>query len=215
MQPRFSRGQFIHIVATVNLDAGTGEIGYVNPGGAAMESYASNEYGVELQVTDGAGQILFSKKPLVLLNSEDEGNQRTGLVNEAVPFIQGMQEVLLLMNGQVTSRYVAGQLDLPPDARIELSEARLPSPNRRALTGPPEARRSGMTYTVQARAAGENVWQTLAVGRSIPDIEVDVNQFPSPEKIQVRVLITNGFEARIVGEHEITVGDLDEAMDND
>lgn len=67
-----------------------------------------------------------------------------------------------------------------------------------------------MTYTVQARAAGENVWQTLAVGRNAPDIEVDVNQFPSAEKIQVRVLMTNGFEQRTVGEHEIVVGNLDE-----
>jgi hypothetical protein len=207
---RFTRGQFVHIVASVNLDAGTGEILYVNPAGAAMEGSASNEHGVELQVTDAAGQILFSKKPQVLLNSEGNPNSRTGLVNEAVPFTKGMHEVLLMMNGQIQSRFVAGQADLPADASITLNQAQPSSPNRRALTGPPEARQSGMTYTIQARAAGDKVWQTLAVGRSVPDIEVDVNQFPAAKKVQVRVLMTNGFEARFVGEHEVVVGNLDE-----
>jgi hypothetical protein len=210
MQPRFTRGQFVHIIAAVNLRAGTGEILSVTPTGGAMQYSGSNEDSVELQVQDAAGHILFSKKSRVLLNSEGDPDARAGLINEAVPVTQGMQEVLLLINGQVASRYIAGRLDLPSDARIVLSEARLPSPNRRALTGPPEARRTGMTYTVQARAVGEKVWQTLAVGRSVPDIEVDVNQFPSAEKVQVRVFMTNGFEQRLVGEHEIVVGNLDE-----
>ena len=211
MEPRFTRGRFVHVVALVNLDAGTGEILYINPATAALEGPGSNEYGVELQFNAAAGQLLFSHKPQVLVDScRDDNEPRTGLINLDFPFSPDMKEVVLLINGREQSRYVAGAIDLPVDARIELGEPKPASPHRRTLKGPPEAKRSGVTYTVQARSAGEDAWQTLAVGRSVPDIEVDVNQFPSAEKVQVRVLMTNGFEQRLVGEHEIVVGNLDE-----
>jgi hypothetical protein len=209
LESRLTRGQFVHVVAALDLHAGTGQILYVNPAAAAIEGSASNEHGIELQFTDAAGQILFSRTPQVLINAcEDAAAPRTGLISEDVPLIQGMKEVLLLMHGQVQSRYVAGEIDLPVDAEITLGGALPGRPHRRALVGSPEARRSGVTYTVQARRAGQAIWQTIAVGRSIPDTEVNLNQFPSAEQVEVRVLMTNGFEERILAEHKIVVGDL-------
>lgn len=206
---RVAGGRFVHVVAALDLQAGTGQILYVSPAAIALEGAASNDHGVELQFNDTAGQILFSRTPQVLINAcEDAAAPRTGMVNEAVPFVEGMKEALLLINGQVQSRYVAGALDPPADAGIVLSEPLPDSPHRRRIAGPPEARRSGVAYTIQARPAGAAVWQTIAAGRAAPDVEVNLNQFPSAAKVELRVLMTNGFEDRVLAEREIVVGDL-------
>jgi len=51
----------------------------------------------------------------------------------------------------------------------------------------------GVTYTVQARAEHDPIWQTLAVGLPQPTTEVDVNQFPGAKSVNVRVLKSDGF----------------------
>jgi hypothetical protein len=207
MEPKLAQGQFVHVVAAVNLSAGTGKILYVNPATVATVGTASNEYAVELQFNDAAGQLLLSHKPQVLIDScEDSGHARMGLINEDVPYLQGMKEILLLVNGQVQSRYVAGDAVMPAAAGITLGGAQPSSPHRRALTAESAVEQSGITYTVQAKPASESAWRTISVGRSRPDIDVNVNQFPSAKKVDVRVLMTNGFEERILSEHEIVVG---------
>lgn len=207
MENRFTRGQFVHVVATVNLREGTGEILYVNPTTTAPALAAPNKHGVELQALDANGRVLVTNKPQVLFEGRhDDPLPRAGLVSADLPFVPGMQEVRLLINGQVASRHVAGAMDPLADAAIVLGGPPPDSPNRRTLSAPPEARRGGVTYTVQARAQGQAAWQTLAIGRSTPDVEVDVNQFPQADKIRVRVLMTNGFEQRLVAEREIVVG---------
>lgn len=210
IKARLTRGQFVHVVAVVNFDAGTGEIRYVNPAKVATERAVSNEFGVELQFKDADGQLLSSHQPQVLLDSEDRTNAHAGLVSHNAPFVQGMKEVLLLINGQVKSRYTAGDIRLPAMPEIMLVDAEPGKPHRRRLTGAQDAQRSGITYTVQARPAGEVSWQTISAGRSVPDSEINVNQFPGAQKIEVRILMTNGFEELIIAEREIVVGNLGE-----
>ena len=53
------------------------------------------------------------------------------------------------------------------------------------------------------RPAGEQTWQTIAVGRRTPEVVIDRNQFPGAESAKVRVLRSTGFEDSIVAEDEI------------
>lgn len=207
MELSVTQGDFVHIVATVDLNAGTGKILHVNRAKVATQSSAQNDYGVELRFHDAAGQELLSMMPQLLFESCDaEDETRAGLINQDVPYIPGMKEVVLLVNGQVQSRYVAGELLSTAEAGFDVGETAPQSPHRRQLSSHAMPEQEGITYTVQARPAGEAVWQTIAVGRSKPDMEVNVNQFPSAEKIDVRVVMTNGFEEEIVAEHRIVVG---------
>lgn len=91
----------------------------------------------------------------MLLDSEGHVNPHIGLVNYDAPFISGMKEVLLVINGQVQSRYVADDVDLPANAEIVLGDTGPIKRHRRKLLGPPDARRNGITYTVRAQPAAE------------------------------------------------------------
>jgi hypothetical protein len=106
-------------------------------------------------INDAAGRVLFSHQPQVLLDSEGHVNPYIGLVNYDAPLISGMKEVLLMINGQVQSRYVADDFDLPANAGMVLGDTGPIKPHWHKLLGPPDARRNGITYTVQAQPAAE------------------------------------------------------------
>jgi len=60
------------------------------------------------------------------------------------------------------------------------------------------------TYTLQAREKGSSLWQTLDVGLDSPDAgQVDLNQFPDADAIEVRVLKSSGFDTEEVDRTEI------------
>ena len=200
----------VHVVAVLNLQARTGQILYVNPTSAVAPAAASTEHGVELQVNDGEGRPMLRRLPhLLFIACEDPSAASQALLTEDLPLEPGTREVVLLIDGQVRSWHVSSPLDLDVAAGIVVSDPLPGRPNRRALTGRSRARHPGVTYTVQARPGPDSHWQTVAVGRATPDTEVDVNQFPSAERVEVRVLMTNGFEERALATEEITVGDLD------
>ncbi|GAA6179570.1 hypothetical protein NBRC116594_10080 [Shimia sp. NS0008-38b] len=60
------------------------------------------------------------------------------------------------------------------------------------------------TYTVQAREKGSDLWQTLDIGLDRPDAgQIDLNQFPNAEAIEVRVLKSSGFDLEEIDRAEI------------
>ncbi|WP_299810303.1 hypothetical protein [uncultured Roseibium sp.] len=60
------------------------------------------------------------------------------------------------------------------------------------------------TYTLQAREKGGSLWQTLDIGLDRPDAgQVDLNQFPHADAIEVRVLKSTGFDTEEVDRTEI------------
>ena len=204
---RSGQGRFVSIVASVDLNARTGRILYLNPSSAAITGGVPNDRGVELQVNDEAGGSLIRLRPSLLFGACDDPASASGaLVKEDVRFVQGMHEVLLLVDGQVQSRHVAGPVDPAANDDIAISKRRPGHPNRRTVNRTPGTKREGISYTVQARTAGDSRWETFAVGRETPDVEVNVNQFPGAARVEVRVLATNGFDDGVVAAEEIIVG---------
>jgi hypothetical protein len=41
-------------------------------------------------------------------------------------------------------------------------------------------------------------WETVAIGKTTPDLAIDWNQFQNTQSLQVRVVATNGFKSSIV-----------------
>ena len=57
-----------------------------------------------------------------------------------------------------------------------------------------------VTYSIQARPVGEQIWQTLAAARSSPDYEIDPNQFGGATEVDVRVTRNRGFRSEEVSQ---------------
>lgn len=209
MKSKLIKGRFIHIVASVELDTGNSEILYVNPSSFAIEPITPDEntYRVELQFIDAEGRQLFSHTPQLQIASCDDSSDLAyeGLINESVSYVNDIKEIRLFVNENEQSRYVAGDFAQAVDPGVALGGPLPDSPHRRGLTARPDASESGFTYTIQARPVGESQWQTISVGRSTPDIDVNVNQFPSAERIDVRVLKTNGVDEEVILEEEIAI----------
>ena len=68
-----------------------------------------------------------------------------------------------------------------------------------------EATNPKVTYTVQVSADDGASWQTVAVGSPTPEIPLDRSQFPSAQRLKVRVTETNGFQVSDAREQDISL----------
>jgi hypothetical protein len=218
MQSKLERGQFVHVVATVDLAKHTGEIRYVNPATTGISTTAPGSEEVELSVEDATGAKKKTWHPVVRFPSSEDGNKPTiGLIQEDIPREPWMKVLRLSINGQEVSKYEAGAsppaaaagatLGAAPGAAapsLALEAAGSDRPHRRQLrinAGPQP--RQGVTYTVQVKPDGADAWQTISVGRDTPATEIDRNQFPGSREVDVRVLQTTGFDERVLAEQKL------------
>ena len=203
MPSRYSEGRFVHVVGLVDLDQGTGDISYVGPTGRGILREGAGNPRIELEVQDGAGGTLHVQTAELRRSSCAPPDVQNGMIQEHLPFIEGMSKVLLKLDGNVVDTYEAGTP--PAAAALGLQPEAAGRMGVRAAA--PLATERGVTYTVQVQPEGQAGWQTIAVGRRTPDAEVDVKQFPGARKLQVRVLQTDGFTSDEVMRREVVLGD--------
>jgi len=205
--PAIERGDYVHVVATVDLDAKSGKILYVNPANTRFASDAVPDGRVELVAADAAGKTLVRAAVIPRYGScEEEGQTRTGLVQADLPRIAGMKSLELLIDGASVSRYEAGAPPPPPAAPARrglgfaapgLAAHRRPLTLHDAATIAPMA---GVTYSVQVKPDTGGPWNTIAVGSPTPHVEIDRNQFAGAKTAEVRILRTTGFEEEVLAE---------------
>jgi hypothetical protein len=119
-----------------------------------------------------------------------------------------MKSVSLQLKGKEISRYEAGAAPSGPTAGatfgLELAGAAAASrrPLRIDQLGglQPVA---GVTYSVQVKPDNKSTWDTIAVSRPTPEVDVDRNQFAGAKRAAVRVLRTTGFDEEIIAEDTV------------
>jgi len=62
---------------------------------------------------------------------------------------------------------------------------------------------AGVTYSVQVKPDNKETWDTIAVSRPTPDVDVDRNQFAGAKRATIRVLRTTGFNEDVIAEDTI------------
>jgi len=221
MEAKLEKRKFVHVVATVDLGSNTAAILYVNPSTVGIVSNDIGNPEVEMSVEDATGAQKQMRHPVVRFASSKPGATPTvGLIQEDIPYEPWMSVVKLFVNGQEAARYVAGPATVShddglavrgvvPGASPFVVEAPSPArPNRRRLrpSGGMQPR-EGVTYTVQVKPEGDDAWHTITIGRDTPETEIDRNQFPGASSVRVRVLQTNGFDERALGEQRVDLGD--------
>lgn len=212
-------GRFVNIIASVDRTAGSGRILYVNPVSVATSADTGAAGGptqptpfdvFELSIQDATGRELRRVQPNIQIAACDEGSPTTALVNQDLPWEPGMQRIVLMHKGVEVARFeggrplagvAAGSAGMAP---MVVSPSDVTKPHRLSLRTPVRIdAEEGVTYTIQVRPQGKMAWQTIAVGRPTPSLDVDRNQFPGVVNATVRVLRTTGFEDEVVVEQDI------------
>ncbi|AMA60174.1 hypothetical protein [Bradyrhizobium sp. CCGE-LA001] len=207
MKTEIKTGSFVHVVATINKTAGDGKIMYVNPSVSTVASDAATDKDVELVAYDTNGKEVY-RNPVVVRRSSAEPDRpnEVGLIQADLPRIAGMKSVSLELKGKEISRYEAGPAPAKPAATFGLELAGAAATSRRPLKIDQLAGLepvAGVTYSVQVRPDNKSAWDTIAVSRPTPEVEVDRNQFAGAKRAEVRVLRTTGFEEEVIAEETV------------
>jgi hypothetical protein len=215
--PQTKTGTFVHVVASVDLVNGTGKILYVNPSSvstapetpeATAQSGATPRQRFEISIQDAEGKELRRLHPTIQVSScEADQQPKTGLISEDIPLVHGMRRLLLLYGGAEIGRFEAGERHSAAVSGMRplTFDAPVPSkPQHRSISVveavPPK---EGITYTVQVKPENGMAWQTIAVGRPTPNVQIDRNQFPGTRSARVRVLRSTGFEDEVFAEEDV------------
>lgn len=209
MKAEIKTGSFVHVVATINKASGDGKIMYVNPSVSTISSDAVTDKDVELATYNSNGKEVF-RGPVVVRRSSNEPDRPNdvGLIQADLPRMPDMKSVRLLLRGQEVSRYEGGPKPGGPAAGVTfgLELAGNVAANRRPLkidelAGVQPV--AGVTYSVQVKPDNKETWDTIAVSRPTPDVDVDRNQFAGAKRAAIRVLRSTGFDEDIIAEDTI------------
>jgi hypothetical protein len=209
MKSEIKTGSFVHVVATINKTSGDGKIMYVNPSVSTIASDAVTDKDVELAAYDSNGKEIY-REPVVVRRSSNEPDRPNdvGLIQADLPRMPEMKSVRLLLKGKEISRYEGGPK--PPGAAaggtFGLALGGNTAANRRPLKINQLAGLqpvAGVTYSVQVKPDNKETWDTIAVSRPTPDVDVDRNQFAGAKRATIRVLRTTGFDEDVIAEDTI------------
>src|SRR5262249_13110415 len=181
MKTELKPGSFVHVVATVNKIKGDGSIKYVNPSTSTIASDAATDKDVELAAYDSTGKEIF-REPVIVRRSSNEPDRPSdvGLIQADLPRMRDMKSVRLLLKGQEISRYDGGPKPAGAAAAFGIALAGNAAANRRPLKIDELAGLqpvAGVTYSVQVKPDNKETWDTIAVSRPTPQVDVDRNQF--------------------------------------
>lgn len=194
------QGQFIQVVGTLDLRSGEAQILYVNPASsAAVTGPGEGDRRATLEMLSATGEVIDSVHPALQISScRGDDADDVALIQEYLPAHPGAASIRIKVDNRVLAEFSAGALR---EHELEVMRAE-PVDTGSTHAGPKVVLGRGrqaqpnVTYSVQARAKNARTWSTLTVGRQLPEVVLDANQFPGQSQVEVRVLETNGFTER-------------------
>lgn len=209
LEVNMASGDFINIVGTINLTKKTGKILYVNPVSNVMLQAAGQDHSVQVRVKSADDQVLQQQPAIVKLNPcSDSKKDQTGIIEAVVSWHPEAKVVELLIDGNVVDTYRASGA-----AERSLTNLRASDASEEAVSLPMDAAESeagNLSYNVQVSIDNGQTWETVAVGRSSPDVTIDRNQFEPGTNVTVRVIATDGFNSHIVTGETFSVDEPEE-----
>lgn len=187
-------GDFVSIVATVNLTKQTGDIRYVDHVGRATAPAPLPNQLAAVRFVDGAGKVIESFPTWVREDSDlAPGEDRVGLVQVIVPVQRSAASLELVVQGRVVSRRVISKhAPVVKALRVSALATRLAGQPGRTLTWiGADLDLNRLTYLVQISGDGET-WETLATGLAASKLTVTDEQLKGGSR-RVRVIANDGF----------------------
>lgn len=196
-------GDFINVVGTVNLTRKIGKIRYVNLVTNVLAPATGGDGYVLLRTKSANDQLLGEFPVRVKLNTcSNRRKEQTGIVDVVIPSHPGARALELVIGGQVVDAYRAAAV--PPD----LSNLRGPGGGGDVMAFAWDVADSegiNIFYNIQVSTDNGHSWQTVAVGLTSPDVEIDRSQFAPGTEVTVRVTATDGFTSKVVTSDKFSI----------
>ena len=173
-----------------------GKILFVNPVTRALTPAPAGESSVEIRVLDPDGQTFQAVPVRVKLNTCAESSQdQIGIVDAIILSHADARQLDLVIEGQVVDTFRAGgeTPDVSNLRREEITESAMSL----AWDTPADVGPAKIYYNIQSSTDQGNTWQTIAVGRTSPDLSIDRSQYPPGSRVTVRVIATDGFTSTV------------------
>ena len=181
----------VSVVATVNLTAVSGQIRYVTPLERRRPMKGTGSDAV-LRVADDTGTVLGEFPVEVRLDSEIlPGQDLHGLVDAVVEVDPEARAIELVVDSTVVDRYHVG------GAAPQMRAARVEGTTDGLVVAGEATEAEAATYAVQVSTDDGRSWQTVAVGRTTPSVEIDRSVFAPGQTVRVRVMASNGLERSV------------------
>jgi hypothetical protein len=189
------KGRFVHIVASVDLTARTGQFRYVFPVSLA-EPPARGEQMAELRVLAADGRLLQKYPAAIRLDTDiPRGEHQTALIDISVPLNERTARLQLFLGSQMLAEFKAlGRPPLPPTGLHFENVTAADPKNALAITErlawtPSKTTGEPITYIV-TRSDDREHWETLGVGITGSSITLTTQQAHSAI---LQVTATDGF----------------------
>jgi hypothetical protein len=210
LERELREGDYLTVVATVNLTAGTAEIVDARRLAAALVPLGDPGGTLELRALDAAGRELGRWNVPFLPNSEREpGEDLMGILDAAVPFVEGIAAIEVIVEGRV-----ADSLAAAVPAPVGAAELRIEEPQGPAALALPAGTVTldwsaagvapeGVSYDVQASTDGGRSWLTVAIGLTEPRTTIDLSGLGADGPVELRIMVKEGFEQRVLDTAEV------------
>jgi hypothetical protein len=189
-------GDFISVVASVNLTKQTGSIRYVDRvTRATVPGPPKNEL-ASLRFRDKTGKVIGTYPAWVRESTDREaGEDRTGLVQAIIPLNPAAASLELLLQGKVVGKRLI-TAHAPVVGQMRLSDRRVSQADgttARVITwAGADADGGPLTYLVQI-SAEDDTWDTIATGLTTNSITLTEDQLKGDTPRRLRVIANDGF----------------------
>ena len=204
LEVNMTSGSFVNVVATINLTQRTSKIRFVNPVSRALVPVTPTDTRVEVRILGDQDQVLETLRVPVKFNtcSESIGKQ-IGVVDAVIPWHADARQLQLLIDGQVVDSYRGGTVT--PDVSNLHVESTTDSAVSLAWDAAADAESTNVKYNVQSSTDDGQTWQTIAVGQTSPQVDLDRSQYPPGSRVTVRVIATDGFTNKTISTERFAV----------
>ena len=197
LEVSMASGSFVNVVATINLTKRTSKILYVNPVSRVLTPAPAGDTRVEVRILDDQDQPLETLRVAVKLNTcSDSKTAQIGVVDAVIPWHPNARQLQLLIDGQVVDTYRGGAIT--PNVSNLHHEGTSDSDLSFAWEAADDPGATNIKYNVQSSTDDGQTWQTVAVGHTSPQVDIDRSQYPPGSRVTVRVIATDGFTNTVI-----------------
>jgi hypothetical protein len=190
-------GDFVSIVASVNLTRNTGVIRHIDRVTRATVPAVQPDQIASVQLRDRRGKVVQSVPAWVRIDTDiPAGQDQTGLVQVTIPVEPSAARVDLLLRGRlVSTRAISAHSPVVKDLKLVTLTRRNGAGVQRVLRWVgSDADRDKLTYTVQI-SDKRGSWETIAIGLRQTQLGLTDQQLQGPPYRRVRVIANDGYNA--------------------
>jgi hypothetical protein len=187
-------GDFVSIVATVNLTQGTAQMRYVQRVARAVVPGAVPDRRASIRLEEASGQVIGEHPVRVQEESDTEERDRTALIDAIIPYSPQIAKVDLILGDRVAdTRRVTARLPVVSDIKIEPHPA--PAGALFVHWKGKDPDKDELTYMVQVRPAANQPWETTAIALTQPKVVLTTVQVQPYLGGELRVIANDGFNS--------------------